>query len=344
MLTHPAFHPHTRIINAAQNAPAMRRGEADTEAVRLLQRGLLACSASRFARSRAADGGLDGIYGGETVAAVRTFQRRAGQRGHPCDVDGIAGKQTWSALDTLAPRPLPEVSLQTSAGPVPPAESPATTAGGTLHLPSAAQMEEAYRSFCAFAGAPRPGRPCSRPATKHQCAVRMCVALAKTVDGWHLDRTRLSLVHSGSTCGDGYDHIASSATLADYIKSFWTPQVFRFTGRGGSGARQQALAAMRDTPGLVWFEDCFTRTGQTQKRGDHIDYWDGTHIMNDKLQFNEGDEASGLDPQVRNSHHWILSKTDTGLWFWPLPKSPIARAVDETATLLVPGLRWLSSF
>lgn len=45
---------------------------------------------------------VDGIYGPETVAAVKAFQQAISHEVHGFPVDGIAGPQTWQALVTEA--------------------------------------------------------------------------------------------------------------------------------------------------------------------------------------------------------------------------------------------------
>ena len=107
-LTNPLFRDNGRIRNAAENAPPMRRGERDTEAVRILQNALMAVNAATMRRSIRSDGTLDGDYGGETVAAVARFQAMAGQAEDGGSGDGIAGRMTWLALDERAPHePVP---------------------------------------------------------------------------------------------------------------------------------------------------------------------------------------------------------------------------------------------
>ena len=93
MLTCPRFQPHTRLISAAQNAPPMRRGERGN-AVRVLQQALVDLGARMPGSFRAGD--FDGIFGSETETVLRSFQSQRGLA-----ADGVAGRQTFGAMDSL---------------------------------------------------------------------------------------------------------------------------------------------------------------------------------------------------------------------------------------------------
>ena len=82
-----------RIASAAANSPPMRSGESGF-AVRLLQMALADLGA-RLPRSFR-NGDFDGIYGLETQSAVRDFQLANG-----LSADGVAGRQTFTALDGI---------------------------------------------------------------------------------------------------------------------------------------------------------------------------------------------------------------------------------------------------
>ncbi len=100
------FRHNERLQLAAENAPAMHRGEKG-HPVRLLQQGLID-SGFPLPKSVAKHGSPDGDYGQETKQAVWKFQHR-----EKLDKDGAAGRQTLTRLDTLlkgkpAP-PLPDI-------------------------------------------------------------------------------------------------------------------------------------------------------------------------------------------------------------------------------------------
>jgi hypothetical protein len=90
-----------RLARAAANSPPLRRGEPDRDAVQLLQMGLTLLG---FPLPRSFPQGPanlpDGIYGDETVGAVRAFQQKQFPN-DPVQWDGTAGMLTLSRLDQL---------------------------------------------------------------------------------------------------------------------------------------------------------------------------------------------------------------------------------------------------
>lgn len=313
-LVHSQFSANARIRNAALDAPAMHRGETDAAAVRLLQRGLVAVGAGRLPRSRAAGGGFDGDYGGETVEAVRRFQRQARTCGHFCEINGVAGGQVWSALDALAPDPMPATAVLTAAGgEIAPAETAETVdTGRDVALPSAAAMLATYQSYRhdqpGYRG--RGGLPCHQ-AIANQCAVRMSIALGINARNFQLTAADCRFTHRADNrncdlaAHHAYPHNAGAQRLFDYIGTVWT-----FTTYRGDGAAIQR--SVTDRKGIVFFRDC-GRAGNAT--GDHIDYWDGSHVMNDRLRYNARGE---LDPDgASDSRRWFANSRS--VHFCPLP-------------------------
>jgi len=92
-----------RIFSAAANSPPMRRGEIGS-AVRLLQMALADLGARLPGSFR--NGDFDGIFGRETEGAVREFQAA-----HGLATDGVAGRQTFTALDGIFTREDPFFSI-----------------------------------------------------------------------------------------------------------------------------------------------------------------------------------------------------------------------------------------
>lgn len=326
MLTNPLFSNVERIQNAARNAPPMRRGERDKDAVRILQHILLAAGVSTFRRS-IKDGALDGDYGGETEEAVKRLQGIASRCGSHCDVDGRAGGQVWTALDLMVGTffPVPDFSATLAT---PPAETRTTAAAApnptgrpeSFSLPSSNSMMAAYE----WIKQEWPdGLVCNK--SRNCCAVRMSVALARTIPGFTISRlsTEGTRAHQPGSCGKvQFEHVNGSAHLATQIRKIARPQVYRLSS---AERRRTALDRMKGTKGIAFFKECFTRTdGST---GNHIDYWDGKVIMNDWMRFNRPEEAAGTGRT--QSDAWVLSKTQHSIWFWPLAPGPNFDFVGE---------------
>lgn len=89
----PRLNRFPRFQTAVMNAPPMRQGESGP-AVRVLQQALFDLGAQLPGSFR--NGDFDGIFGPETAKVLRAFQAR-----HGLTVDGIAGRQTISALDGI---------------------------------------------------------------------------------------------------------------------------------------------------------------------------------------------------------------------------------------------------
>ncbi len=78
----------------ADRKQAIGKGERDKDAVALLQ----SCMEElgfHFARSKQ-NGRLDGVFGEETDAIIRTFQRK-----HGLKADGLVGPKTLAVLDAI---------------------------------------------------------------------------------------------------------------------------------------------------------------------------------------------------------------------------------------------------
>jgi hypothetical protein len=106
-LSHPPFVGNVRIQQAARNAPAMKTGEKDAAAVKILQASLIDLGYKMPVSTRRT-GLPDGIFGRETADTVYQFQVDKKLKGR----DGIAGKETLTKLDQLLspvppPPPLP---------------------------------------------------------------------------------------------------------------------------------------------------------------------------------------------------------------------------------------------
>ena len=104
-LTYPAFATNARIRKAANNAPPLKNGDQGP-AVAILQGGLIDLH-YRLPISTNAKGLPDGIYGRETEVAIRQFQSHR----KLSYTDGIAGRETFAALDRLLVAQLPSLPI-----------------------------------------------------------------------------------------------------------------------------------------------------------------------------------------------------------------------------------------
>ena len=92
-LSNPRFSSNHELQAASENNPPLRKG-AKGEAVEILQQALLDLGFLMPISTRVRSGLPDGIYGAETEATVRAFQRLNG-----LTLDGVAGRQTLGTLE-----------------------------------------------------------------------------------------------------------------------------------------------------------------------------------------------------------------------------------------------------
>ena len=308
-LTNPLFRDNERIGRAAQNAPAMSRGERNHPAVAILQNALIGVGAATMRRS-IKDGELDGKYGTETVEGVKRFQVSVGLANTMGHADGIAGRNVWRELDRAAPQQAAPISVTRGTEIViPPAETPTTTRNPPgVRMPTPTAMIREYRRFRDL---DRPGKPCDRDIT-HQCAIRMSVALMRCDIGFHFNNPSLEYTHQGGgRCGIDVPHNAGAQRLFDHMRTIWHFTRYRTTGRNRQTWREIAARCV-GRPGLIFFKDLAgpRRSG----RGDHIDYWDGQATMNDLLNYNADDERS--HDEIGDPLHFFRKATE--VFFLPL--------------------------
>lgn len=122
VLTSAAFRGNKRLEQAAINNPPLAQGET-SHGVALLQAGLMTLG-FKMSISTKKYGAPDGIFGPETKNAVMAFQA-----GHPLTVDGIAGKQTITLLDSLLPVSAPKPPTPPPPPPVKPGPAPSPGSG-----------------------------------------------------------------------------------------------------------------------------------------------------------------------------------------------------------------------
>jgi peptidoglycan hydrolase-like protein with peptidoglycan-binding domain len=89
----PRLNGDPALLKAGENQPALRSG-AIGKAVRILQQALIDLG---FAMPRSTTKGTpDGIFGPETEATIKAFQRD-----NAVSVDGVAGRDTLARLDQI---------------------------------------------------------------------------------------------------------------------------------------------------------------------------------------------------------------------------------------------------
>ena len=146
-----------------------------------------------------------------------------------------------------------------------------------LARPTAIGLEREYQRF----GPPNSETraPCRRsrdpgvggPKVRNQCAVRMSVALCRSMNGDIFDAYTEGALHSARCCAgrdaDKYRHITSSETLYTYLSGTLN---FRFSPAGTDPG------SLRH-PGIIFFQNI---QGFRNGAGDHIDYWNGQTYFN----------------------------------------------------------------
>src|SRR5690606_27636642 len=114
-------------------------------------------------------------------------------------------------------------------------------------------------------------------------AVRMSIALERC--GFSLnafgrlgDNNNHRRVHrSRPSCQVDVPHVLGADELHRYLDA-----TIGFTDDYDGDTLSSAADSMRGRMGIVYFNNCFTRRGQTRRVGDHIDLWDGSETYNQK--------------------------------------------------------------
>ncbi|MDB5559711.1 MAG: hypothetical protein JWQ36_2645 [Enterovirga sp.] len=117
----------------------------------------------------------------------------------------------------------------------------------------------------------------------NQCAIRMSIVLnqEKTVK---INKE----TYSEPKCSHG--HARGAESLANFlVTKIGYPKVYKDPAA--------AKITIAEQTGILFFKDCFQRTGETTARGDHIDLWDRGLTM---TYDDPGNKAKQL-------------------WFWQLP-------------------------
>lgn len=129
---------------------------------------------------------------------------------------------------------------------------------------------------------PTESSPCDGP-WDNQCAIRMSITLnaekSITVD---------SGTYTEPKCSHG--HARGAESLANWL---WRNHLSRPSIYTSGATAKTSIASKK---GIIFFKDCFTRSGSTEQTGDHIDLW------------NAGTTKTYNDPQ-NNARQ---------VWFWEL--------------------------
>lgn len=105
---------------------------------------------------------------------------------------------------------------------------------------------------------PSESSPCDG-GWSNQCAIRMSITL--NAEGTLEVNSR---TYSEPKCA--HEHARGAESLANWLwRRIERPKIFT------SGAKAKADLASKQ--GIIFFKDCFTREGETTRRGDHIDLW-----------------------------------------------------------------------
>lgn len=152
-------------------------------------------------------------------------------------------------------------------------------------------------------------KPCKQ--VTYNCAVRLSLALnaggMNVGDGRNPDRVHNSRTNHShrwdktQTDASTVPHFVGAEDLYAFLKNA-LPGFHRLIPVMGRNLRQQ----IQGQKGVVYFKDCFTRGSQKQKRGDHIDIWNGGQY---------GNELLGIDAAGRSGASDDLFSCAQEVWF-----------------------------
>lgn len=121
---------------------------------------------------------------------------------------------------------------------------------------------------------------------KNQCAVRMSVALGRSNCGFNFVNWRIPPFgyihrHGGrGTCSGLPSHVTGSTDLVTYLEDEGLS--FNVYTKSRALTASNIKAEIRGQMGIIYFGLCFG------VRGSHIDFWNGSHFMNQVLRFSAG--------------------------------------------------------
>jgi hypothetical protein len=132
-------------------------------------------------------------------------------------------------------------------------------------------------------------KPCRRPILD-QCAIRMSIALHRSRCGFDFSRWRWGrrFVHDGQgACWDQPPHVTSATNLMTYLGELGlSVEAYRKSGNHAATVTE-IKNAVRGRMGIIYFQHCFPRP-DSDRRGSHIDFWNGEQFMNQVLRESAG--------------------------------------------------------
>jgi hypothetical protein len=126
--------------------------------------------------------------------------------------------------------------------------------------------------------------PCKDGKILNQCAVRLSLAMSRVGFSFDIFEPQRRVHQGRQTCQLDEAHIVGADELHKYFLYVWD------TGVKGKGS--DILTQIRAKPGIVYFDNCFIREGETTKKGDHIDLWTGDRIYNQILYLKAGGDTT----------------------------------------------------
>lgn len=195
--------------------------------------------------------------------------------------DGACGMLTITAIETFQRK---VVGIRQPDGRVDPGgRTLSVLNGGPVVAPSTASAVLVLPSFLnAWNSYPTVSSPCDQ-GWENQCAVRLSITL-------NTEGTIKVDAHTYSEPKCKHGHARGAESLARWL---WTrlgrPRIYR-----DAAVAKQALSTSQ---GIIFFKDCFTRSGETARVGDHIDLW------------YRGRTKTYDDPGNKSAE----------VWFWDLP-------------------------
>jgi hypothetical protein len=172
---------------------------------------------------------------------------------------------------------------------------------GCVSKPQYQFLERAYNDYR------MDSKPCKQGA-ENQCAVRMSIALGRAGFGLESFQPSSRVHKGGKSCQtNGMAHVLGAEELARFLRqALFAPVVFQPGAKNGCAG---AFQTVQRTRGILYFNNCFKRKGETHARGDHIDLFNGLQYYNQIIHPKAGgDETTGGD---------LFGRADQ-VWFWQL--------------------------